>query len=63
MNRDYFAGALTSLPGLASNQLAVLYARRRCLYDHLRLQDFADELGIGPLQADVIEATLLAVEA
>jgi hypothetical protein len=42
----------------------VLYARRRCLYHHLlRLQDLADDLGIGPLHADVLEATLLAVEA
>jgi hypothetical protein len=44
-------------------QLPVLYARRRCLYDHLqRLQDFADELGIGPLQADLLDETLLALE-
>ncbi|MFL5896307.1 MAG: hypothetical protein ACJ76Z_14495 [Thermoleophilaceae bacterium] len=45
-------------------QLPVLYARRRCLYDHLqRLQDFADELGIGPLQADVLDETLVGLEA
>ena len=45
-------------------QIPVLYARRRCLYDHLqRLQEFADELGIGPLQADVLDETLLALEA
>lgn len=44
--------------------LPVMYARRHLLYDHLlRLQDFAGERGLGPLRADVLEATLLALEA
>jgi hypothetical protein len=45
-------------------EIPVLYARRRCLYDHLqRLQDFADELGLGFLGADVVDETLVAIEA
>lgn len=43
--------------------IPVMYTRRRCLYDHLvRLQDFAGELGLGRLQADLLEETLLALE-
>jgi hypothetical protein len=48
----------------AHDLLPVMYTRRHLLYDHLvRLQDFADELGIGALHADVLDATLRAIEA
>jgi len=48
---------------LGHAEVPVEYARRRCLYDHLqRLQDFADELGIGPLEADVLDETVAAVD-
>jgi hypothetical protein len=49
---------------LRHSEIPVLFARRRCLYDHLqRLQQFADEIGLGALQVDVGEQTLLAIEA
>jgi hypothetical protein len=48
---------------LSHRELPVVHSRRRCLYDHLqRLQDFAAELRLGCLQADVLDETLLALE-
>jgi hypothetical protein len=43
-------------------EIPVLYARQRCLYDHFqRLQDFADELGIGPLEVELFDDALIAL--
>lgn len=49
---------------LRHDEVPVVFARRRCLYDHLqRLQEFVAELGIGRLKVDVGEDALLALDA
>jgi hypothetical protein len=47
---------------VAHHDLPVVYARERCLYDHLiRLQDFVAALGRGRLQIDLVDATLASI--
>jgi hypothetical protein len=56
--RDFDAHELNYL------EIPVMYARRRCLYDHLqRVSDFLRELGNGAVAIDVLDEALLDVEA
>ena len=49
---------------LAQPELSVVWARRRCLYDHLqRLGDFLRELGYERVQIDVEDEALAGIEA
>jgi hypothetical protein len=49
---------------LAQPEVPVVWARRRCLYDHLqRLGDFLRELGYERVQIDVCDEALAGVEA
>ena len=49
---------------LPQAEVPVVWARRRCLYDHLqRLGDFLRELGHFDASIDVLDEALLAVEA
>jgi hypothetical protein len=56
-------GAETSARELRGVVVPVVYARRRCLIDHLeRLQEVLEEGGFGAARIDVGAETLLAVE-
>lgn len=48
---------------LSQAAVPVVWARRRCLYDHLqRLQDLLGELGHDSVEIDVLDDALLAVD-
>jgi hypothetical protein len=48
---------------LVYDEVPVMYARRRCLYDYLqRLADSLRELGHSDVSIDVLDEVLLAVE-
>ena len=49
---------------LSQSEVPVVWARRRCLYDHLQvLADFLRELGYEGVQIDVCDEALASVEA
>jgi hypothetical protein len=49
---------------LPQSEVPVVWARRRCLYDHLqRLGDFLRELGYERVQIDVVDEAFAGVEA
>jgi hypothetical protein len=49
---------------LTQSEVPVVWARRRCLYDHLqRLGDFLRELGYARVQIDIGDEALAGVEA
>ena len=49
---------------LSHLEVPVVWARRRCLYDHLqRLGDFLRDLGYGHVQIDVCDEVLAGAEA
>ncbi len=56
-------GAKTGGRELRGAEVPVVYARRRCLNDHLeRLQQLLEEVGFGAARIDVDDETLLAIE-
>lgn len=55
--------AETSTRELAAPELPVVWARRRCLIDHVaRLQDLLEERGLGRARIDLDDEALLSVE-
>lgn len=48
---------------LVHSEVPVVFARRRCVYDHFqRLQDFLAELGYDRVRVDFVDEALLAIE-